>query len=270
MAETGVTGGESAAEPTGTTVTETSGQTEGQSAAPDQTASTGTNQSGESFFDYESIKGKPELEAAYKEMQRAFSRKTEEMSKAREKIAQYDQFMANPEASMRQLAQQYGYQMIQGQAQDNAGAPKTYNNWDEVREDFKQTIRAEVMEELNPLLGEVQSMKKQNVEQMLDNNYPDWRTYEDEMMGNLRSHPTLVNNPDLLYRMSIPPEVLEARANKRALMKIQGAAESGTIQGQSTTTQQTTKKPGKMTFDQAVAFARQEVKRQGLAPPVGE
>jgi len=265
VAETEVTEG-GQAEPTGTVASSANGQTAGQSAAPDQTTGNGTVQGGESFFDYESIKGKPELEAAYKEMQRAFSQKTEAISKGKDKIAQYDQFMQSPVETMRQIAQQYGYQMVQGQPQNDDGQPKTFESWDDVMSEAKR----QVMEELKPMVGELQEMKKQNVEQALNSSYPDWRTYEDSMMENLRKYPNLVNDHDMLYRMSVPPDVLEARATKKALQKVQGTSESGTVQGQSTTTQQPGKSPGVKTFNDAVNFARQEVKRQGLAPPVGE
>ena len=258
MEETQETGGES-------TVVETSGESTGQSLAPAQTTGNGTEQVGESFFDYESIKGNPDLESAYKDMQRAFTKKNGEFSAGRDKISQYDHFMANPVETMRQLATQYGYQMVQGQP-NQTGESKTFENWDDVMAEAK----SQVMAELQPMFGEMQSMKQQNVEQMLDNSHPDWRTYEDAMMSTLRDHPTLVGNPDMLYRMSVPASVLEARANKAALSRIQGTTESGKVQGQSTTTQQASKKPGKLTFNQAVEFARQDVKRRGIAAPTGQ
>ena len=257
MDETLETAGES-------TVVETGGESTGQSEAPAQTTGNGTEQVGESFYDYESIRGKPELEAQYKEMQRAFGAKSEAFKAGADKISQYDNFMANPVETMRQLATQYGYNMVQGQP-NQTGEPKTFENWDDVMTEAK----SQVMAELQPMFGEMQSMKQQNVEQMLDNSHPDWRTYEDAMMSTLREHPTLVGNPDMLYRMSVPQSVLDARANKAALARISGTTESGKVQGQSTTTQQASKKPGKLTFNEAVEFARQDVKRRGIASPTG-
>jgi len=165
---------------------------------------------------------------------------------------------------MRQLATQYGYNMVQGQP-NQTGEPKTFENWDDVMAEAK----SQVMAELQPMFGEMQTMKQHNVEQSLDNSHPDWRTYEDAMMSTLRDHPTLVGNPDMLYRMSVPQSVLDARANKAALAKISGATESGKVQGQSTTTQQPSKKPGKMTFDEAVVHARGELQRRGFKQPTG-
>lgn len=261
MADPEATGGEAVAEPTGTTASATAGQANGQSGAPTQTTSTGTEQGGESFFDYETIRGKPELESAYKEMQGAFTRKNEVFAKGRDKISQYDNFMANPVDTMRQLAQQYGYQMVQGQATAD-GQPKTYENWDDVMTEAKR----QVMDELQPMFGEMQNMKKQNVEQALDNSFPDWRTYEDSMMENLQAHPTLVNDHKKLYQMSVPGEVLEARATKAALAKIQGTTESR-IQGQSTTTQQATAPKAAKSFEEAVVIARASLASKGMKPP---
>ena len=264
MTDLGETSGESGAEPTGTTAIETAGESAGQSVAPAQTAVNGTEQDGESFFDYESIRGTPN-EAAYKEMQRAFSKKTEALKGGADKIAQFDQFMQDPVSQMQNLARQYGYQMVQGQAETADGKPKTFESWDDVMSEAK----TQVMAELQPMFGELQNMKMQNGEQSLDNSHPDWRIYEDAMMTTLKDHPTLVGNPDLLYRMSVPETVLEARANKAALAKIQGTTASSKVQGQSTTTQQPSKKPGKLSFNEAVEYARQEVSRRGLVRPSG-
>lgn len=264
MTELGETSGESVAEPTGTTAIETAGQSSGQSGSPVQTAVNGTEQDGESFFDYESIRGTPN-EAAYKEMQRAFSKKTEALKVSADKISQYDQFMQDPITQMQALARQYGYQMVQGQPETSDGKPKSYENWDQVMEDAERRV----MEKMQPMFGELKNMKMQNVEQSLDNSHPDWRIYEDAMTATLKEHPTLVGNPDLLYRMSVPETVMEARANKAALAKIQGTTASATVQGHSTTTQQPSKKPGKLSFNEAVEYAKQEVKRRGLSPPSG-
>jgi len=256
------TSGESVAEPTGTTVIETAGQSEGQSVAPAQTTGNGTEQVGESFYDYESIRGKPELEAAYKEMQRGLTAKSEVYKAGANKISQYDNFMANPVETMRQLATQYGYNMVQGQP-NQTGEPKTFENWDDVMAEAK----SQVMAELQPMFGEMQSMKQQNVEQSLDNSHPDWRTYEDDMMKNLQAHPSLVGDPDMLYRMSVPQNVLDARANKAALKRIQGTNESGMVQGQSSTTQQATAPVAATSFDDAVKIAKASLASRGMTPP---
>lgn len=269
MADPEATGGEAGTEPAGTTVIATDGQANGQSGAPVQTTGNGTEQSGESFFDYESIRGKPELEGIYKEMQRGLTKKSEVYKAGADKISQYDNFMKNPVDTMRQLAQQYGYQMIQGAAegQGEDGKPRTYNSWEEVEAAADERADKRMEARLGPMVSELQTLKKQGVTQALDKDFPDWRTYEDTMLENLQAHPTLVNDHEKLYQMSVPPEVLEARAMKAALAKIQGTTDSGTVQGQSTTTQQATAPKAAKSFDEAVTIARTALASQGLKPP---
>ncbi len=263
MADPEATGGEAGTEPTGTTVSATDGQANGQSGAPVQTAGNGTDQGGESFFDYEKIRGKPELEAAYKEMQGAFTKKNDVFAKGKDKISHYDNFMSNPIDTMRQLAQQYGYQMVQGELKSEDGTPKSFENWDQVMDEAERRV----MEKMQPMFGELQTLKKQGVEQALDSSFPDWRTYQDSMMENLQAHPTLVNDHKKLYQMSVPAEVLEARSMKAALAKIQGTTDSGTVQGQSTTTQQATAPKAAKSFDEAVTIARASLASKGMKPP---
>lgn len=252
------------AEPAGTTAATTGAASKGQSTATAQTTSIGTESVVESFFDPESIKGKPELEAAYKEMQRAFSKKTSDLAKGRDKIRQYDEFIRSPVDSMRKLAQQMGYQLVQGQAESKDGKPKTYETWDEVMQDAE----ARVLEKLKPVIGEIQSLKKQNIESYLDNNFSDWRTYEDEMMANLEKHPTLVTNPDELYRLSVPESVHEARLMKKLQAKMKGAAEGNQIQGQSATNKQASQRPKKgLSFSEAVQFAKSALASKGITAP---
>lgn len=268
MADPEATGGEAGAEPTGTTASATDGQANGQSGAPVQTTGSGTEQSGESFFDYESIRGKPELEGIYKEMQRGLTAKSEVYKAGADKIRQYDQIMSDPMTAVRQYAQQNGYQMVQGQPQAaDDGKPRTYNSWEEVEAAADERADKRFQEKFGPMFSEMQNMKQQNVEQSLDNSHPDWRTYEDQMMAKLQAHPSLVNDPDMLYRMSVPQSVLDARANKAALARIQGTTESGKVQGQSTTTQQATAPVAATSFDDAVKIAKASLKSRGMTPP---
>ena len=269
MAETNVTEG-AVKEPSGITETVADGQTAGESVTTDQITVKGTGQGGESFFDYESIKDKPELVSIYKEMQRGLTTKSEAFKAGADKIAQYDQFIANPVATMQQLAQQYGYQMVQGTPTTEDGKPKTYNNWADVESAADERAEKRLNERLNPVINELQTMKKQNVEHALDNAHPDWRTYEDSMMKNLQLYPELVNDTEMLYRMSIPAEVLAARATKAALAKIQGTNESALIQGQSATTKSVNKIPQVSSFNDAVNSAHQTLAAKHITRPMRE
>lgn len=233
----------------------------GQSAATAQTTHSGPDAEG-SFFDPESIKGKPELESLAKQLQASYTKKTQAIAKDRTKVEQYDKFMANPIDTMREIAQQMGWQLVQGQAPSSDGKPKTYDNWDQVMEDAE----ARVMDKLKPAFGELQNLKKQNIEMYLDNNFSDWRTYEDDMMDNLRKHPSLVEDPATLYRLSVPNEVLEAKAMKKAMAKLNGDTQQ--VSGQSTTTKQTGEKPsGPLSFEQSVEVARQTLAKRGMTAP---
>ena len=98
----------------------------------------------------------------------------------------------------------------------------------------------------------------------------DWRTYENEMINTLTTHPSLANDPDTLYRMSVPPEVLEARATARALEKLKGGTDSSVVPGARRATAETSTKPtGINNFNDAVAFAKSQLKQQGLKPVGG-
>lgn len=261
MEETGGQAAESAGTET-TTGGTTEATPEGQSTTPDQKTANGTDAGAESFFDYETIKGKPELESAYKEMQRAFTKKTGEVAKSRDKLKQYDEFIANPVDSMKKLAQQYGYNLVQGQ--QDAKNPQKFETWDDVMAEAKK----QVMDELEPMLGEVKNLKKQSIESYLDTNFTDWRTYEDDMIANLQEHPSLANDPQKLYRLSVPESVYEARMLKKAEAKLRGTSDASTVRGQSSTTKETSQKPsGPLSFDQAVEVAKQTLARQGKRPP---
>ena len=243
--------------PTGTQTTQaaTGSETTGTQTTPQGTAAE------ETFFDPESIKGKPELEAAYKQMQGAFSKKTAALKASTQKIEAYDSFMSDPVKSVQQVAAQYGYSLTKAEAQQVVGEvtdePKS---WKDVYARAKQ----EVLQDIMPFLNQVTETRKSQLEKTLDDNCPDWRVYEDKMKANISQHPTLVNDPVMLYRLSVPPEVLEGRAAQAALKKLQDKANSSQLSGGSSTNQQASSKPkGKLTFDQAVQYAKAELAAQG-------
>jgi len=219
----------------------------------------------ESFFDPTSIAGKPELEAAYKQMQSSYTKRMQDMAKHRPKIEAYDRFEKDPMGVMQEVARQYGWNLVQGNAEDQS-KEWTPQSWDDVMAKAKQ----EVLKEMRPVFNEVKTLKKQNIEARLDSQYPDWRTYEDAMMAKLQAHPSLVEDPDALYRLAVPSEIWEARATKAAMQRIKGASDNAQVSGGSTTTKQTTQEPtGPVSFDQAVEIARKRVAAQGLRRPAG-
>jgi hypothetical protein len=237
--------------------------TQGQSAAPSQTTVSGSGGESESFFDPKSLEGKPELQSAYKQMQGKFTKEMQKFKEASKKASAYDTFAANPGESLKTLAKQLGYNLVQSdpKAKDADDTPKT---WGDVYNRAKQ----EVLKEIQPMLGEVRNLKQQNVESYLDNNHPDWRTFESEMLDTLQKHPSLAGDPDNLYRLSVPSEVLEARAHKAALAKLRGSSEAGQISGPGKTTQTAANDAPKIgaSFNDHVAYAKQQLAAQGIRP----
>lgn len=274
MSEPEVTGGQAAeADPTGTTVAAPNGS-DGQSAGTSQTTASGPDtgtQTGETFFDPKTIEHSPELMQAYKQMQGNFSKKMAGIRESQQKLEMYDQFMSNPHASIRQLANQYGMTLVDGQPQPTQdGQEFKPKSWDDVTAHIREQVISEMNQAYEPLVGQVRDLKKQNVEQFLDSKFSDWRTYENEMIGNLQKHPTLSEDPELLYNMSIPQELREARATERALAKLKGTSDAGKVAGSTVTSQKPTDRPeGKLSFNEAVQFAKQRLRKQGIGPVAG-
>jgi hypothetical protein len=250
------------------------GGNDGQSAGTDQTTASGPDagtQTGESFFDPKTIEHSPELMQAYKQMQGAFSKKMGGIRENLSKVEQYDQFMANPSATIRQLAQQYGMTLVDGQPQPAAdGQDFKPQSWDDVTAHVRQQVINEMNAAYEPLVGQVKDLKRQNVEQFLDANFTDWKTYETEMIQNLQKHPSLAEDPTMLYNMSVPPELLEARATERALKKLKGDTSASAVAGAKPAAHTPTNQPeGKLSFNEAVQFAKQKLRKQGIGPVAG-
>jgi len=264
MTDTIVQSGQAAPDSTGTTGNAPV-QNAGTSVSNGQTTGNGPDAgASESFFDPTSIADKPELLAAYKQMQSSYTKRMQDAAKHRPKIEAYDRFEKDPMGTMQQLAAQYGFQLVQrGQEQ-----PKDWNpqSWDDVMTEAEKRV----LKKMEPVYNELREVKKQNIETYLDSHYADWRTYEGDMMETLQAHPSLVRDPDKLYRLSVPEQVWEARATQKAMQKLKGASEHAQVSGGSTTTKQTTQEPsGPVSFDQAVEIARKRVAAQGLRRPAG-
>lgn len=241
------------------------------SATATTTTTSGTSAaSGEdTFFDPKDLD--PALVPAYKNMQRVFGKKMEEIKAHRQKIDAYDAFSKDPIGQIQSMASRMGFKLTRAEAAAAAdaagteGKPATWQpqTWDEVME--KAT--AKVMEKLSPVFNELQTMKKQNLEKILDESAPDWREHEDKMVSLLQAHPTLASDPVMLYRLALPPEVLETRATQAALKKLQAKTDSSKVGGTSTIKASTVTIPDKpMSFNEAVNVARQQLAEKGLKP----
>lgn len=221
----------------------------------------------DTFFDPKDLP--PELMPAYKQMQKAFSKKTEIIKANKKKIDAYDQFSKDPVTQLQTMASQMGFRLTRAEAaaavKDGEGTTSEFQpqTWDDV---FKKVTDV-IMERLSPVLSDVQATKKMNVEKLLDDSCPDWRQYEDEMTVLLQDHPTLAKDPVKLYRLALPPEVLETRATQAALKKLQGKVDASKVGGTSTTKGTETSLPDKpVSFNEAVEIAKKSLAEQGLKP----
>lgn len=262
MTEQTNSAGQVATDSTGTTAA-APGMTQTASVSQAQTTGNGSAaEATDTFFDYTSIAGKPELEAAYKQMQGSYTKRMQELAQHRTAIDAYQSFQRDPKGTLTQLAQSYGLQLVergQDQPQD-----QNFQSWDDVKKHFFNEFQKEM---LQPVVKEVQQLKKQNIEAHLDSRYPDWRTYEDQMMDTLRAHPSLVQDPDKLYRLSVPEAVWEARATNRAMQKLKAASDNAQVSGGGSVKQTTQKPTGPLSFDQAVQLAKQKLLESGHRAP---
>lgn len=245
------------------------------SAAPkgDAGQPSGTTDAGpqDTFFDPKELP--PELQTAYKNMQAAFTKRMQELSGHRKKIDAYDAFMADPVRQIQQVAQAYGLKLTAAEARDVAkdaqAAPEQPQTWDDVYKTAEQRAIERIRKELEPFLNEVRTIKKNSIESQLTEIDPTWQQYEGQMTEMLKTHPTLARDPAALYRMSVPPEVLESRAVQKALAKMDAKAKAAKVSGAS----QTTKKPASglpdrpVSFQEAVEAAKKSLEEQGLRPP---
>lgn len=264
MAESQASGGQAAADQKVTA--NAPNATGGPSATPSQATTAGgpTNGAEETFlsaFDPKDLEGKPELKAAYKQMLGDYTKKTMGIKASEKKIAEYDALMKDPVASAQKFLAERGYQVVQRDpepgAQEKSWEPKS---WDEVQQMIDRRAEEIANKRLNPMLKEVSSLKQQSIEARLDADYSDWRTYEEPMVAALQAHPTLANDLDKLYRLSVPHEVTEARAYKRALEKIKTSSDSSVVPGARTTSTQPSKRPeGKMSIDDAWKYALKQI-----------
>jgi len=272
--ETGVDAGQSKIEPDGDQAigTEPDASIDGQSGVADPTTG-GPDQSEDTFFDPRDVQDDPKLQAAYKQMQKSYTQKMQGISDQRQKIDAYDAFYQNPIEQIQRIAQQYGYNLTPGQAaavqqnQQQSQEEWQPQNWNEVMERATQIAETNIMQKMNPVFNQVQTMQKNSIETQLSEIDPTWHQYEDHMKANLAKHPTLSSDPSMLYRLSVPSEVLESRATQAALRKMESRQQSAQVSGKSTTSKVPTgglpDKP--VSFAEAVDAAKKSLADQGIS-----
>jgi hypothetical protein len=241
--------------------TETAGQvTETPTSQPDETT----------FFDPKEIP--PELQPAYKQMQRAFTKKTQEIAKARGKVEAYDAFERDPVGSLQRIAGQMGYSLSRAEAkalQDQQSKGDDLSDWQpqtwqevlvKAEERAVARIRQEQQGQFEPVLNEIKGLRRNQIEKVLDDEVPEWRQYEDEMSTLLQDHPSLIKDPVRLARLAIPDEVWQSKAMQAAMKRLQSKTSSAQTSSGSTTRQEPSAKPkGNMTFQQAYEQAKKQL-----------
>ena len=244
--EAGVT---EATEVTSESTTEVTEDTQQTTGTTEETSSG----SEESFFDPSSLS--PELLPAYKQMQGHFTKRMQAIKADQTKLDAYRSFEQNPVGTIRQLAQQYGITIAE--ATEAAKQEFSPNDWGDVTEHVKKSV----LETLQPIFADLQSVKQNSIEQQLDATMPEWRDHEELMTQLLSEHPTLANDPVRLARMAIPESVQQSKAMQAAMRKLEAKAkQSAATKGTEVTQGADTSKPPKNpTFQQAVDWARKKV-----------
>jgi hypothetical protein len=214
------------------------------------------------FFDANNLP--PELLVPYKQMQAAFTTKTQDIARQRQKVEAYDAFMKDPVGQIQALASQYGMQLTRAQAQQVQQAQQEQRDWEpqtwqEVIQRTKSEAREEIMREFAPYLNQVQQMQATNIEKQLASIDPQWRNYENNMRDLLQSHPTLVNDVSKLYRLAVPPEALEAKAIQTALKKYEDKAKHVAVSAGGSAPRSTPASPKIGSFDEAYKEARRKL-----------
>ena len=271
--EPGVDGGQSELGSGGSQTTEAEPEQSVDGQSGEETTQQGPPE--DVFFDPRDVQDDPKLQAAYKQMQRAYTKKMQSISEQRQKIDAYDAFYQNPIEQVQKIAQQYGYQLSPAQAQEAAKVLEADattqdwqpNNWNDVMQRATEMAEQRIMEKMNPMLSQVQNMRKESIESQLSEIDPTWQQYEDRMKSSLAKHPSLSNDPAMLYRVSVPQEVLESRATQAALRKMETRQQSAQVSGKSTTSKSPTSglPEGPVSFEEAVNAAKKSLADQGIS-----
>ena len=205
-----------------------------------------------------------------RQMMAAYTRKTQDVAKEKQKIDAYNMFEKNPEGTIRQIAQQMGFDVVPrgNQPQAQPGMVDTANwepqTWDEVlvraKEQARESLMAEIKPLLEPLYQNLQQVKSQGIENQLSQIDENWRIYEDEIKSNMEFiKPDLLKTAEgikKLYRMSVPDEVFTSKATQQAIKQYEQKVKSAQIESKSKVNH-TTPSIGKInSYDDAVKAAK--------------
>ena len=135
----------------------------------------------------------PELKEAFKRMQRSFTKAMQKLAGEREKVELAEKILENPDKAIEIIAEATGRKL--NEQRDEYVDDETAN--------YVKNIAVEAIKPLlNQLGSEVAQLKVSLVQTYLDNQYPDWYLYENEMAELLQKHPSLGNDLDKLYLLA--------------------------------------------------------------------
>ena len=212
-----------------------------------------SNAQADSFFDPQKLP--EELKSVYKDMQSAYTKKTQDIAQKRQMIEAYEAFQRDPVNTLRQLNQQYGINVQEKQDQEF-----NPNAWDDVFSETEKRMIPKLMKELEKRLGPVENIvrgvQRNNLETHFDGVFPGWRQYEDDMVSVINKHPTLVNDPDKLLMASLPRDVYQAHVAREYMEKQRRKLSSAQVSGVSKTNKSDNTQPTVTNFQDAVKAAK--------------
>ena len=204
-----------------------------------------------------------DLKPHFKRMQSSFTKKMQSAKELKDKAKLVDAYNADPLGFTRQLAAQHGLNINSQAPQGNTEGEQTEfkpSNWNEVFKEFEGRMSAYLGNHFEPVLNEVKQVKQKQIENILDEEAPEWREYEDDMIGLLQTHPTLAKDTEKLIRLAIPKEVIEGRAMQKALSRIDKKGQAAKVsRGSSTTKQVAPSKSGILSFADAIKAAKNDL-----------
>lgn len=207
--------------------------------------------------------------ALQKQLQGAYTKKTQALASDRQKIEAFDHFLTDPHGALDRFAKQYGYELRRPGQQQSQEPPQDWEpqNWNDVIARTRQEAEQAILQRLRPLVEQVRNQRKTVIEQQLSEIDPGWQQYEDKMRDNLQRHPTLAADPAMLYQLSVPKDVLEARYTQAALRKFEQKAKSAQVSSPSKTTKQQPSMPKVASFQDAVNQAKAALNPDGTIKP---
>ena len=202
-----------------------------------------------------------DLKPHFKRMQSSFTKKMQSAKGLKDKASVVDAYNADPLGFTRKLAAQHGLNINSQAPQGDTGEKTEFkpNNWGEVFSEFEGRMSSYLSNHFQPVLQEVKDVKQKQIESILDEEAPEWREYEDDMIEMLQTHPTLAKDTQKLIRLAIPKEVIEGRAMQKALSRINKKGEAAKVSKGSTTTKQVAPRTGVMSFADAIKAAKSDL-----------